>query len=98
MAGKWTMLMVMAVAIIIGEMIGRGEGQLVENFYGNRCPNLEAIVRQAVSAKAAQNIPTVPATLRLFFHDCFVETIDANPGVAANMLVVDGSIHILPGH
>ena len=52
---------------------GSGEGQLVENFYQTTCPNVEAIVRQAVTLKLSQTFTTVPATLRLFFHDCFVE-------------------------
>lgn len=72
MAGKW------AALVVVISMIGSGEGQLAENFYGNRCPNLEAIVRQTVTAKASQNIPTVPATLRLFFHDCFIEVHESS--------------------
>ena len=51
---------------------GRGEGQLVENFYSSSCPNVEGIVSQAVSTKFSQTFTTIPATLRLFFHDCFV--------------------------
>ncbi|MBA0702165.1 hypothetical protein Goari_020544, partial [Gossypium aridum] len=56
----------------------RGEGQLLENFYANSCPNLESIVRQEVSTKFTQTFVTIPATLRLFFHDCFVEGCDAS--------------------
>ncbi|XXG78440.1 hypothetical protein AAC387_Pa08g2387 [Persea americana] len=56
----------------------RGDGQLAENFYRFSCPNVEAIVRQAVSAKLSITFVTVPATLRLFFHDCFVEGCDAS--------------------
>lgn len=53
--------------------VGRGEGQLVENFYSRTCPNVEAIVKQAVFTKLSQAKDTIPATLRLFFHDCFIE-------------------------
>ncbi|CAA2984469.1 peroxidase 55-like [Olea europaea subsp. europaea] len=61
----------------------RGEGQLVENFYGSTCPNVEAIVRQVVATKLSQTFVTVPATLRLFFHDCFVEGCDASVLIAS---------------
>lgn len=58
------------VVVVLG---GRGEAQLAENFYSSTCSNVESIVRQAVSTKFTQTFVTIPATLRLFFHDCFVE-------------------------
>ncbi|CAN1329799.1 Peroxidase 16 [Linum perenne] len=48
------------------------EAQLSTDFYKNTCPNVESIVRSAVRAKFQQTFVTAPATLRLFFHDCFV--------------------------
>lgn len=54
-------------------VVRRGEGKLVQNFYGSSCSNVEQIVRQAVQNKLSQTLITIPATLRLFFHDCFVE-------------------------
>lgn len=60
------------IMILIG-ITRRGEAQLDENFYSGTCPNVESIVQQAVSNKFTQTFVTVPATLRLFFHDCFVE-------------------------
>lgn len=50
-----------------------GEDGLTPDFYGSACPNAEAIVRDAVRRKLNQTVVTVPATLRLFFHDCFVQ-------------------------
>lgn len=50
-----------------------GRAQLVEDFYGKTCPNVEKIVKQAVTTKFGQTFVTVPGTLRLFFHDCFIE-------------------------
>ena len=47
--------------------------QLRQNFYANTCPNVENIVRAAVAKKFNQTFVTVPATIRLFFHDCFVQ-------------------------
>ena len=61
------------VLLLAFMIIGRGEGKLVKNFYSSSCPNVESIVQQAVSTKLSQTFTTIPATLRLFFHDCFVE-------------------------
>lgn len=47
-------------------------GQLKTDFYKNTCPNVESLVRSAVRLKFQQTFVTAPATLRLFFHDCFV--------------------------
>jgi len=46
--------------------------QLTRGFYNNVCPNVEQLVRSAVNQKFQQTFVTAPATLRLFFHDCFV--------------------------
>ena len=59
--------------ILMGIFVEIGEGQLVKNFYKSTCPNVEQIVTQAVRNKFSQTIITISATLRLFFHDCFVE-------------------------
>lgn len=73
----WRGLSIMLVMVLMMiNMQGRGsQGQLVENFYSSSCPNVESIVKQAVSEKFSQTFTTIPATLRLFFHDCFVEVI-----------------------
>ncbi|KAG8366769.1 hypothetical protein BUALT_Bualt16G0002100 [Buddleja alternifolia] len=64
-------------------VVWRGEGQLVENFYSSTCPNVEGIVRDVVSTKISQTFVTIPATARLFFHDCFVEGCDASVLIAS---------------
>ncbi|KAF5748694.1 peroxidase 55-like [Tripterygium wilfordii] len=69
--------------LMILMVIGKGEAQLVEGFYGPTCPNLEAIVQQAVATKRSQTFVTIPATLRLFFHDCFVTGCDASVLIAS---------------
>ncbi|EOY02826.1 Peroxidase superfamily protein [Theobroma cacao] len=66
------------VWLLVFMILQRGEAQLSENFYSNTCPNLESIVKQEVSTKFSQTFVTIPATLRLFFHDCFVEGCDAS--------------------
>ncbi|KAH9623243.1 hypothetical protein KSS87_004152 [Heliosperma pusillum] len=53
-------------------------GKLKKSFYKNSCPNVESIVSDAVSKKFRQTFVTAQATLRLFFHDCFVEGCDAS--------------------
>ncbi|KAE9613062.1 hypothetical protein Lal_00027654 [Lupinus albus] len=52
--------------------------QLSRHHYAKICPNVENIVREAVKKKFQQTFVTVPATLRLFFHDCFVQGCDAS--------------------
>ncbi|CAJ2649792.1 peroxidase 16-like protein [Trifolium pratense] len=52
--------------------------QLTRGFYNNVCPNVEQLVRSAVNQKFQQTFVTAPATLRLFFHDCFVRGCDAS--------------------
>ncbi|XP_047308171.1 peroxidase 16-like [Impatiens glandulifera] len=54
------------------------QAQLKTDFYKNICPNVESLVRSAVTQKFQQTFVTVPATLRLFFHDCFVRGCDAS--------------------
>ncbi|CAA7393575.1 unnamed protein product [Spirodela intermedia] len=58
--------------------------QLRRDYYANTCPNVENIVRGVVQTKFRQTFVTVPATLRLFFHDCFVEGCDASVMVASS--------------
>eukprot|EP00253_Pinus_taeda_P026576 PITA_26576 len=64
--------------VLFGLCVSKGSAQLSENFYAETCPNVESIVRNAVSQKFEQTFVTVPATLRLFFHDCFVQGCDAS--------------------
>jgi len=66
-------LLIMAFLLAFTMLISKGEAQLSENFYSSSCPNVESIVSQAVTNKFTQTLTTGQATLRLFFHDCFVE-------------------------
>ncbi|KAB1214883.1 Peroxidase 73 [Morella rubra] len=56
---------------------------LRQNYYAKICPNVENIVRDAVQKKFQQTFVTVPATIRLYFHDCFVRGCDASVIVAS---------------
>ncbi|CAL1372031.1 unnamed protein product [Linum trigynum] len=57
--------------------------QLSRTHYAGVCPNVESIVRGAVQKKIQQTFVTIPATIRLFFHDCFVQGCDASVMVAS---------------
>ncbi|GAB4846911.1 Peroxidase 73 [Ancistrocladus abbreviatus] len=61
----------------------QAESALQKNFYTKTCPNVEAIVRKVVVKKISQTFVTVPATLRLFAHDCFVNGCDASILIAS---------------
>ncbi|KAL0461787.1 UNVERIFIED_CONTAM: Peroxidase 55 [Sesamum latifolium] len=69
--------------ILMSIVMRTSEGQLMENFYSSSCPNVEGIVRQVVLTKINQTFVTIPATLRLYFHDCFVEGCDASVVIAS---------------
>lgn len=64
--------------LIIAMITQQGEAQLSESFYSSSCPRVETVVRQAVRTKYSQTFVTAQATLRLFFHDCFVQGCDAS--------------------
>ncbi|KAL6888285.1 hypothetical protein ACP4OV_009311 [Aristida adscensionis] len=57
--------------------------QLRRDYYADVCPGVEDIVSDAVAAKFQETFVTVGATVRLFFHDCFVEGCDASVVVAS---------------
>ncbi|XP_041021773.1 peroxidase 16-like [Juglans microcarpa x Juglans regia] len=59
-------------------LITPASAQLRSDFYRNTCPNVESLVRSAVTKKFQQTFVTALATLRLFFHDCFVRGCDAS--------------------
>ncbi|XP_073318146.1 peroxidase 16-like [Primulina huaijiensis] len=63
---------------IFGVASNAQPNRLSTNFYRNICPNVESLVRAAVETKFRQTFVTAPATLRLFFHDCFVRGCDAS--------------------
>uniref|UniRef100_A0A1J3CWZ3 Peroxidase n=1 Tax=Noccaea caerulescens TaxID=107243 RepID=A0A1J3CWZ3_NOCCA len=65
-------------------MVAESDAQLSENFYASTCPNVELIVQQAVATKFQQTFTTAPATLRMFFHDCFVGGCDASVLIASD--------------
>ncbi|XP_061992417.1 peroxidase 16-like [Rosa rugosa] len=63
---------------LLPSLFGTVSAQLRTDFYKGTCPNVESLVSSAVATKFQQTFVTVPATLRLFFHDCFVRGCDAS--------------------
>ena len=58
--------------------------RLSPNYYRHSCPRVERIVSDIIAAKQRANPSTAAGTLRLFFHDCFVNGCDAS-------VLLDGS-------
>ncbi|OEL21075.1 Peroxidase 50 [Dichanthelium oligosanthes] len=49
---------------------GAASTPLRTDYYKDSCRDLESIVRQEVARKINETVVTIPATLRLVFHDC----------------------------
>jgi peroxidase len=49
--------------------------QLSVDYYAKKCPQLEQLVGSVTSQQFKEAPVSGPATIRLFFHDCFVEVI-----------------------
>nr|ACG43393.1 hypothetical protein [Zea mays] len=52
---------------------------LSPDYYKDSCPGLESIVRYEVARKKNETVVTIPATLRLVFHDCMVGVSEILP-------------------
>ncbi|KAG8385483.1 hypothetical protein BUALT_Bualt03G0050000 [Buddleja alternifolia] len=54
------------------------QNQLSVNFYAKSCPHVDQLVASVTSQQFKEAPISGPATIRLFFHDCFVEGCDAS--------------------
>ncbi|KAG6756087.1 hypothetical protein POTOM_039507 [Populus tomentosa] len=52
--------------------------QLSVDYYAKTCPQLEQLVGSVTSQQFKEAPVSGPATIRLFFHDCFVQGCDAS--------------------
>lgn len=52
--------------------------QLSTTFYASSCPNLQSIVRSAMTQAVSNEQRIGASLLRLFFHDCFVQGCDGS--------------------
>ncbi|KAL2322817.1 hypothetical protein Fmac_027196 [Flemingia macrophylla] len=80
---RLNLLLLCSLSLALSIYLYPTHAQLSTNHYANICPNVETIVRDVVRKKFQQTFVTVPATLRLFFHDCFVQGCDASVMVAS---------------
>jgi hypothetical protein len=79
-------LMVAAAALLAAA----GDAALSPDHYRSSCPDLESIVRYEVSRKINLTVVTIPATLRLVFHDCMVgvrKTQRTLPGLYQHLIL-----------
>nr|ADN96692.1 peroxidase 5 [Rubia cordifolia] len=58
-------------------LVSSSNAQLSTNFYAKTCPNLQTVVRNAMTAAVSKERRMGASILRLFFHDCFVNGCDA---------------------
>lgn len=72
--GQFNFLLSLYICVIL--LSTSASAQLRQNYYANICPDVENIVRRAVSTKARETGVTIPGTIRLFFHDCFVSVLE----------------------
>ncbi|XP_051188711.1 peroxidase 55 [Lolium perenne] len=80
--GGCLLAVALAAAMVLASAVP-GEAKLSPGYYRSTCPRVESIVRAAVARKVKETFVTVPATLRLFFHDCFVQGCDASVMIAS---------------
>uniref|UniRef100_A0A0E0KJC6 Peroxidase n=1 Tax=Oryza punctata TaxID=4537 RepID=A0A0E0KJC6_ORYPU len=77
-AGIRILVVMLAVTAAGCGVVTRCAAQLRQDYYASVCPDVETIVRDAVTKKVQETTVAVGATVRLFFHDCFVEGCDAS--------------------
>jgi peroxidase len=81
----------LAAAMVLASAVS-DEAKLSPGHYRSTCPQVESIVRAAVARKVKETFVTVPATLRLFFHDCFVQVSAGEIEPSTPLLVLLNSV------
>ncbi|XP_058112141.1 peroxidase 31-like [Magnolia sinica] len=74
----------LAILIILLARIHPCNSKLTLDYYQQTCPKLEQIIQETVMDKQIKSPTTAAGTVRLFFHDCFVEGCDASVLVSSN--------------
>ncbi|GJM99944.1 hypothetical protein PR202_ga17087 [Eleusine coracana subsp. coracana] len=73
-----SVVLLLPVALLLFPGTTPAAAQLVESFYSNTCPNVEAIVREEMEKIIGAAPSLAGPLLRLHFHDCFVRGCDAS--------------------
>ncbi|XP_047310242.1 peroxidase 63-like [Impatiens glandulifera] len=77
------------------------QSQLKPNYYHKSCPRFDQIIQETITNKQIISPSTAAGTLRLFFHDCFVQGCDASVLITStpfNKAERDADINLsLPG-
>ncbi|KAJ8626090.1 hypothetical protein MRB53_019397 [Persea americana] len=76
-----TMFLVFIVVFVRSSQSSKLVGpthQLSVDFYSKTCPQLEQLVASVTSQQFHDAPVSAPSTIRLFFHDCFVQGCDAS--------------------
>ncbi|CAN6193215.1 unnamed protein product [Urochloa humidicola] len=75
---RQSMMLAAVLVAVVSAMAASAAAQLSQSYYASTCPNVETLVRGAVTQKLQETFNAAPGTLRLFFHDCFVRGCDAS--------------------
>ncbi|XP_062196146.1 peroxidase 55-like [Phragmites australis] len=75
--------LMVAAAFLMSTVSSPGVAALSPDYYKDSCPDLESIVLYEVTKKKNETVVTIPATLRLVFHDCMVGGCDASVLIAS---------------
>ena len=70
-------LLLFSVLFFLG-LLNPSQSRLSTNYYQKSCPRFTQIMEDTITNKQITSPTTAPATLRLFFHDCFIEGCDAS--------------------
>ncbi|CAN0853234.1 Peroxidase 19 [Linum grandiflorum] len=71
-------ILLLHIPLATGAVAHRRPRQLSVNYYAKTCPHLEQLVGSVTSQQFKVSPISGPATIRLFFHDCFVEGCDGS--------------------
>ncbi|CAN6913433.1 unnamed protein product [Brassica oleracea] len=84
MLASWFLNVFFLVLASVPSILSAPATSLTKDYYQKTCPDFSKIVRDTVTTKQAQQPTTAAGTLRVFFHDCFLEGCDASVLVATN--------------